>query len=97
MKSSTKIEKLAEKLLPLTEFRRRAGAALDRLDHQGELILTKDGRPIARIISLGKSREDSRGDYREKARRLAGGLHLGKLSPQKVKKIIYEQYPKVLP
>lgn len=49
---------LANSLMPLTFFRRRAGEALEKLYAEGLLILTKDGKPIAKITPMEEKKTE---------------------------------------
>lgn len=64
----TVIDELTKRLLPITELRRNAGAILNRLPEVGSFILTKDGKPVAKISSFKKESkrgfEESRGAWR---------------------------------
>ncbi|MBI5465632.1 hypothetical protein HY946_03395 [Candidatus Gottesmanbacteria bacterium] len=93
------LDQYAEQLLPITLLRRNAGSVLKKLETLGTLILTKDGRPIAKITPLEKSLTNvSKIDSDlQMVKKLAGGLHLGKTTPRQIKKIILKQYDRVLP
>lgn len=101
MKQSIDIEELTKRLLPLTYFRRNAGEVIKNLEKIGSLILTKDGRPVAKLTSLKEKAEKEQDEDIEenlkKLKKFAGGYHLGKISPRKIKKIIMQQYERVLP
>ncbi len=90
------IEELTKRLLPLTYFRRNAGEILEKLEKIGTIILTKDGKPVAKLTSLYEKNELSKKEKIIKLKKLAGGFHLGKISPKKIRKIIYQRYEKVL-
>ena len=102
MKQLIGINELTERLLPLTYFRRNAGQVIKKLDKVGSVILTKDGKPIAELISLkkqGKKEEKDKAveENLKKLYKFAGGYDFGPISPRKIKKIIMKHYEKVLP
>lgn len=98
--SDTQISDFTAKLIPLTYFRRRAGEVLEKLPEAGNFILTKDGNPIAKLSVLAenkvKTEDQITADIR-KIRRIAGGLHLGKIAPSQINRIIEKSYEKMLP
>lgn len=99
-KMTDDIDKLTQRLLPLTVLRRNAGEVLEKLQLVGSYILTKDGKPIAKLSSLTKNKFSERDIEKDlkKLRKLAGGFHLGgNLSPQKINKLLDDRYEKMLP
>lgn len=94
------IDKFTKRLLPLTVLRRNAGEVLRKLPSVGTYILTKDGKPVAKLTAISETKErlkdEIKGDIK-KIRKLAGGLSLGKLSPEELNRIIDKQYEQVLP
>ncbi len=97
MKQFFDIEELSKKLLPLTYFRRNAGEVIEKLKTTGTIILTKDGKPVAKLTPLEKEAESDEEENLKKIKRFAGGYHFGKISTKQIKKIILSQYDKVLP
>lgn len=97
MKQLIDIEELTERLFPLTYFRRNAGQIIEKLEKVGTIILTKDGRPVAKLSSLEVKKEFSKREKLEKLKKIAGGYHFGKITPRQIKKIIMKQYEQVLP
>lgn len=95
----TDINDFTQRLLPLTVFRRNAGMVLEKLKGSGELIITKDGKPIARLSSL--ETEDTNENTEKKLtrlRKLAGGLRFKKqLSPQDINRKLDKRHEKMLP
>ena len=92
------IEDFSKRLLPLTYFRRNAGKVMAKLPKAGTFILTKDGKPVAKLSTIRENVYG--GDIEEnikKLKKLAGGFRLGKgLAPSKINKIIDESYAKNL-
>ncbi|OGK24404.1 hypothetical protein A3A46_01120 [Candidatus Roizmanbacteria bacterium RIFCSPLOWO2_01_FULL_37_13] len=97
MKQLIDIEELTKRLLPVTYFRRNAGEIIEKLEKVGTIILTKDGKPVAKLTSLKKKKDFDVDENLKKLKKIAGGYHLGKISPKKIKKIIMQQYESVLP
>ena len=101
MKYLTSLEEFTKRLLPLTYFRRNAGEVIEKLEKVGTIILTKDGKPVAKLSPLTekikKTQDKNIEENLKKVRKFAGGYHLGPISPKKIKKIIMQQYEKVLP
>lgn len=91
------IDDLTKRLIPLTYLRRNTGEVLDKLRIEGELLLTKDGRPVAKLSSLEavSEKRDVATDIK-KIRQLAGGFHLGKITPKQINRIIEKSYEKML-
>ncbi len=100
MQTISDIDDLTERLIPLTFFRRNAGEVLAKLQEMGELVVTRDGKPIARLSSIQdttRQKKNIEADL-EKLKRFAGGLHLGiKMSPKQLNKLIEKSYEKMLP
>lgn len=93
------IEDLTKRLLPLTYLRRNAGEVLANLPKVGTYILTKDGKPVAKLSVLEKEAKKEDIDSKlKKLRKLAGGFKLGgDLTPEKINKIIDKSYEHLLP
>lgn len=92
------LDQFTKQLLPITFLRRKAGLVLKKLENVGTLILTKDGKPVAKIIAIDKKPHDMTKQERlEAVKKAAGGFHLGQLTPRQIKKIIMKQYDRVLP
>ncbi len=49
------INEFNNRIVPLTYFRRNAGEVFDKLSSLGQLIIIKDGQPIARLSSIPSS------------------------------------------
>lgn len=49
------IANVANQMIPLTYFRRNAGEVFEKLSFLGQLIILKDGQPIATLNSLPQS------------------------------------------
>ena len=43
---------VANQMVPLTYFRRNAGAVLEKLSTLSQLIIIKDGKPVATLTSI---------------------------------------------
>ena len=91
------IDELTKRLLPLTYFRRNAGEVIENLQTTGTIILTKDGKPVAKLTSVIQESKSDEEENLKKIKRFAGGYHFGKISTKQIKKIILSQYDKVLP
>lgn len=99
MNTLSSLDDLIDRLLPLTYFRRNAGKVMAKLPMVGTFILTKDGKPVAKLSAVEpKFSKEKVEENLIKLRRLAGGFHLGKdLTPSKINKIIKKSYAKNLP
>lgn len=102
MLNSAQWEDFTQRLVPLTYFRRNAGAVLRKLSLHKSLILTKDGQPIAEISSFKKNKKISTQDQIEadlkKLKSLSGGFKLGgNLTPEKINQILDDRYAEMLP
>lgn len=97
MKQLDDIEELTKRLFPLTYFRRNAGEILEKLEFIGPIILTKDGKPIAKLTSLKGESTQGEKENLLKVKKFVGGYHFGKITSGQIKKIILQQYEKVLP
>lgn len=100
MQTISNIDDLAKRLIPLTYLRRNAGEVLAKLQEMGELVVTRDGKPIARLSSFKETATHKRNIEAdlERLRHFAGGLHLGiRLSPKQLNKLIEKSYEKMLP
>ena len=84
MKQLIDIEELTKRLLPVTYFRRNAGEIIEKLEKVGTIILTKDGKPVAKLTSLKKKKDFDVDENLKKLKKIAGGYHLGKISPKKI-------------
>lgn len=96
---TTNIDDITKRLLPLTVLRRKAGEVLSKLEEVGEMLITKDGKPVAKLSSLTTTKVQKANidvDLK-KLKSITGGYRLGKISPKQIKKIINQQYERVLP
>lgn len=83
-----------DRLVPISELRRYAGEYLDRLPQAKMYIITRSGRPFARLAFLDADSvvSNSKGKL-VNFFRAAGGLHLKKhLSPLQINKILDKNY-----
>lgn len=97
--SFSDIDDITQRLLPLTVFRRNAGEVLARLPKVGTFILTKDGRPIARLSTLEeRTKIETTKERLVKLKPLIGGFRLGiGLTPKQLNKLIDKSYEEMLP
>lgn len=93
------LNEFTQRLLPLTVFRRNAGEVLARLPEVGTFILTKDGRPIARLSTLEeKTKIETTKEKLARLKPLIGGFRLGiGLTPKQLNKLIDKSYEEMLP
>lgn len=93
------IEDFSKRLLPLTYFRRNAGKVMARLPKVGTFILTKDGKPVAKLsILTEETKEENVEKNIAKLKSLAGGFKLGKgMSPAQINKLLDARYAEMLP
>lgn len=97
MKQLIDIDELTKRLLPLTYFRRNAGEIIGKLETLGTIILTKGGKPVAKLTPLKEKEESDEKENLLKVKKFAGGFHFGNITPKQIKKIILSRYEKVLP
>lgn len=50
--SSVSVADIANQMVPLTYFRRNAGDVLAKLANAGQLIIIKDGKPVATLTAV---------------------------------------------
>ncbi len=55
------------KTIPAAKFKEQCLAILDRLDSEG-LVITKHGKPVARLLPISRSGEDLIGSLESKIR-----------------------------
>lgn len=60
------------KTIPAAKFKEQCLAILDRLDSDG-LVITKHGKPVARLLPIGRSGEELIGSLESKIR-VAGDI-----------------------
>ena len=53
------ISDIASQMIPLTYFRRNAGDVLEKLADLGQLIIIKDGKPVATLTSISPTIQNS--------------------------------------
>jgi prevent-host-death family protein len=93
------LDDFTQRLLPLTVLRRNAGEVLARLSKVGSFIVTKDGRPVAKLSTLEKKTKiESTKERLAKLKPLIGGFRLGiGLTPKQLNKLIDKSYEEMLP
>jgi|YNPMSStandDraft_1061717.scaffolds.fasta_scaffold52426_2 prevent-host-death family protein len=93
------IDVLVNKILPLTQLRRNPSKVLAKLEEVGGFIITKDGKPVGKLLPLKKAgKELSKEEMLAKIAALSGGFKIGiKAKPSQIKKIINQNYEKMLP
>lgn len=98
MQAISNIDELTKRLLPLTYFRRKAGEVLSRLPQVGSFILTKDGKPVAKLSMLSKEvKKETPEERQAKLKPLIGGFKLGiKLTPKQINKLLDQSYEEML-
>lgn len=90
---------ITKRLLPLTLFRRRAGDVLANLSKVKVYIITKDGKPVAKLTTIDEPTLEETGPQRlAKVKSLSGGFRLGKgMSPPQINKLLDKRYEQMLP
>lgn len=85
-------------ILPITYFRRNAGKYLDKLDSLEKLMLTRGGKPVAELRAFSKEEPENPETILFKIAAFSQGFNSGaKFSTKKIKKILLNQYDRVLP
>ena len=56
---SIPITDIANQMVPLTYFRRNAGDVLNKLADLGQLIIIKDGKPVATLTAVSSRVQDT--------------------------------------
>lgn len=90
---------ITKRLLPLTLFRRRAGEVLAKLSEVKIYVITKDGKPVAKLTAIDEPlSEETRAQRLTKLKSLSGGFRLGKgRSPSQINKLLDRGYEQMLP
>ncbi len=99
MQTLTNLDDITKRLVPLTYFRRKAGEAFDKLPQLGMLIITKNGKPVAKLSKISNTETNTQpkpAQDLEKVNKVIGGFRLGRVSPAKFKSIILKRYDRVL-
>ena len=79
-------------------LRRNTGQVLDKLPQYGNIIITKDGRPVAELVAISPDRLLTSSQRVDKVKTLLGGFKLGiKLTPEQLNKDYDEIYDEMLP
>lgn len=85
-------------ILPITDFRRNAGKYLDKLGSLEKLMLTRDGKPVAELRTLSREEPKNPETILFRISAFSQGFRSGaKFSTKKIKKILLNQYDRVLP
>jgi len=82
----------------MTDLRRNPKEAFRKLDKVGGFIVTKDGKPVAKLLPLGRTGKiETKKDKLQRLQFLSGGFRLGlKMSPKKINRIIDQSYEQML-
>lgn len=99
MDNAAAIDDFAKRLLPLTYFRRNAGTVLDSLEKGKAFILTRGGRPFAKISLLADFKKElTREEKLRKLKKAIGGFRLGRgMTPSQMNKLLDKRYAEMLP
>lgn len=94
----TNIDEIAERILPITYLRRNPGRFLKKLDETGGFIITKDGKPLGKLLPLDKNKaKTSTKEKLKKLKAIIGGFHLNiTLTPAQINTVIDTSYEKML-
>lgn len=92
------IDDIVEKIVPLTVLRRYPGRIFKDLRETGGFIITKDGRPVGKLLPLRSTKKQmTKEEKLKKLKSLIGGFSLKiNLSPMQLNKIIEQSYEKML-
>lgn len=88
------LDNLTDYLMPMTTLRRDPNAVAEKAARVGGVIITKDGEPFLKIISV-KPKVNYYFDESplDKIKAIAGGLHLGKdFTAGKINKLLDREY-----
>ncbi|MBM3282698.1 hypothetical protein FJY90_00455 [Candidatus Gottesmanbacteria bacterium] len=99
MDSTFNLDDFTQRLLPLTVLRRKAGEVLAKLQEVKVYVVTKDGKPVAKLSALNEPAVvETTKERLARLRSLIGGfrLRIG-LTPRQLNKLIEESYEKMLP
>lgn len=92
------VSQITQRLLPATMLRRNIGQVLDKLSQFGNIIITKDGRPVAELVAISPDRLLTSSQRVDKAKTLLGGYKLGiKLTPAQLNQDYDKTYDEMLP
>lgn len=99
MDTMLNVNEITKRLLPLTLFRRRAGDVLKNLSQVKMYVITKDGKPVAKLTALDEPvSEETKHQRLAKLKSLSGGFRLGKgMSPSQIDKLLDKRYEQMLP
>ena len=86
-------------IVSITDFRRKAGFYIDKLDYVGYFTLIRDGKVVGKIVSDKNTPIPmTTAEKVAKVRKLAGGFKLGiKLTADQMNKEYNKMYAKMLP
>ncbi len=96
---SHEIETIIEKILPITQLRRNPTEAIKYLEETGGFIITKDGKPVGKLLPIKKAAKSlSISEKLKKLKALKGGLRLTPdLDSKKINQLIKRSYEEMLP
>lgn len=99
MHASANIDYLTKRLLPLTVLRRKAGEVLAKLPEVGSYLVTKDGKPVAKLSALStQEHKETVKERLERLKPLIGGFKLGiSMTPKQMNKLLDKRYEEMLP
>ena len=95
---SRDIDNFVKQILPMTLLRRNPGGAFKKLEKVGGFIITKDGRPVGKLLPLhDKAPPQSKKDKLKKLQSLVGGFNIGiNLNPRQINKLVKQSYEEML-
>lgn len=89
---------ITQRILPATMLRRNIGRILDQLPQSGNMIITKDGRPVAELTAISPDKLLTFSQRVDKVKTLLGGFKLGILqTPEQLTKDYDKTYDEMLP
>ena len=99
MNTSSNIDELTKRLLPLTVLRRKAGEVLAKLPEVGSYLVTKDGKPVAKLSALVTiEHKETVKERLTRLKPLIGGIKLGiGMTPKQLNKLLDKRYEEMLP
>ncbi|MBM3284124.1 hypothetical protein FJY90_07865 [Candidatus Gottesmanbacteria bacterium] len=99
MNSTYNLDDFTQRLLPLTVLRRKAGEVLARLERVKVFVVTKDGKPVAKLSALNeRADKETTKEKLARLKPLIGGfrLRIG-WTPKQLNRLVEESYEKMLP
>ena len=98
MPQTISIDDISQHLVSITDFRRNAGAYLDRINSVGSYVLVRDGTPIVKITPIKKESVISTEEKLQKLEERIGGFKFKKdLTPKQLHALLDKRYEEMLP